>query len=205
MSEKMIVKNSIDIKTCASVVWDVLINPAKTKKYMFGCETVSDWKVGSDLLWEGSFEGKKMVFVKGKIVKIEPNKILKYTVIDPNASYPDIPENYLNVTYNLFEEGDKTILMVTQDGFENAADGEKRFKDSNNNGEGWNPILIEIKKLAETIWFLKNYYYSSKRKYFLIFIISMSSFPLNKSRILSMGIPRVSPNLEGGVGYLCLK
>ena len=205
MNEKMIVKNSIDIKKCASVVWDVLINPAKTKKYMFGCETVSDWKVGSDLLWEGSFEGKKMVFVKGKIVKIEPNKILKYTVIDPNASYPDIPENYLNVTYNLFEEGDKTILMVTQDGFENAADGEKRFKDSNNNGEGWNPILIEIKKLAETIWFLKNYYYSSKRKYFLIFIISMSSFPLNKSRILSMGIPRVSPNLEGGVGYLCLK
>jgi len=38
---------------------------------------------------------------------------------------------------------------VSQDGFEKAADGEKRYQDVYNNGQGWNPILVEIKKLAE--------------------------------------------------------
>jgi len=149
MDMPKIVKSTITINASKSIVWDALTNPDKTKVYMFGCETVSDWKVGSDLLWKGNHEGKEMVFVKGKIVMIEPEKLLKYTVIDPFAAYPDVPENYLNVTYELTEQGGQTDLTVTQDGFETAAEGEKRYKDTYNNGEGWNPILIEIKKLAE--------------------------------------------------------
>ena len=147
--DKLIVKNSININAPISKVWDALTNPEQTKKYMFGCETVSDWKVGSPLLWKGSYDGKEMVFVKGIILEIQPNRILKYTVFDPNASYPDIPENHLNVTYELTEQGERTTLTVLQDGFENAAEGEKRYKDVYNNGEGWNPILVAIKKLIE--------------------------------------------------------
>jgi uncharacterized protein YndB with AHSA1/START domain len=149
MDKQLIVENNIAINASASKVWDALTNPEQTKKYMFGCETVSDWKIGSPLLWKGIYEGKEMVFVKGFILDIQPNSILKYTVIDPNATMEDIPENYLNVTYNLTEQNEQTILTVTQDGFETAADGEKRYKDVYNNGEGWNPILAEIKKLLE--------------------------------------------------------
>jgi len=148
--EKLVVKSTITINAPSSQVWDVLTNPEKTKIYMFGCETISDWQVGSDLLWRGEYEGKEMVFVKGKIVNIEPNKLLKYTVIDPFASYPDIPENYLNVTYELTEQDGQTTLIVVQDGFETAAEGEKRYKDVYNNGKGWDPILVEIKKVAES-------------------------------------------------------
>ncbi len=147
--EKKIVQNTITINTPAAKVWDALINPAKTKIYMFGCETVSDWKVGSPLLWRGNYEGKEMVFVKGFILEIQVNKTLKYTVIDPNAEIEDIPENYLNVTYTLTEKSGETTLNVMQDGFETAADGEKRYQDVYNKGEGWNPILVEIKKLVE--------------------------------------------------------
>lgn len=147
--DKLIVKNSININAPTSKVWDALTNPEQTKKYMFGCETVSDWKVGSPLLWKGNYDDKETVFVKGIILEIQPNRILKYTVFDPNASYPDIPENHLNVTYELTEQGERTILTVFQDGFENAAEGEKRYKDVYNNGEGWNPILVAIKKLIE--------------------------------------------------------
>lgn len=149
MDKPKIVKSEISINAPAPKVWDALVNPAKTKIYMFGCETVSDWKIGSELLWRGEYEGKEMVFVKGKILKLEPEKLLKYTVIDPFASYPDISENYLNVTYELAEANGQTQLTVTQDGFETAAEGEKRYKDTYNNGEGWNPILVEIKKVAE--------------------------------------------------------
>lgn len=149
--DKLIVKNSIIINSDVLKVWDALTNPEQTKKYMFGCEAVSDWKAGNPLLWKGSYEGKEMVFVKGIILAIQPNSFLKYTVIDPNSSMPDIPENYLNVTYELSGENGQTALIVLQDGFENAADGEKRYKDVYNNGEGWNPVLIEIKKLVESV------------------------------------------------------
>lgn len=148
--EKLIVRNNILINADRSLVWDALVNPVQTKKYMFGCEAVSDWKIGSPLLWNGMYDGKKMTFVKGIILDFQPLRILKYTVIDPNADLPDIPENYLNVTYELSEQDGLVNLTVTQDGFENAADGEKRYKDVYNNGDGWNPILIEIKKLAES-------------------------------------------------------
>jgi uncharacterized protein YndB with AHSA1/START domain len=147
--EKLVVKNSIIINADASKVWDALINPGQTKKYMFGCETVSDWKTDSPLLWKGSYEGKEIIFVKGIILDIQPNKFLKYTVIDPNSSMPDIPENYLNVTYKLSENAGRTQLTVLQDGFENAADGEKRYKEVYNNGAGWNSILVQIKELVE--------------------------------------------------------
>jgi len=149
MSDKLVVKSEITINAPVQKVWDVLTKPEQTKKYMYGCEAVSDWKVGSELLWRGNYEGKEMVFVKGKVVEIKPPSLLKYTVTDPNASYRDIPANYLNVVYELNTQGNQTKLVVIQDGFEGAAEGEKRYKDTYNNGEGWNPILVQIKKIAE--------------------------------------------------------
>lgn len=144
-----IVTNTIAINAPIAKVWDVLVNPNETKKYMFGCETVSDWKIGSELLWRGSYEGKEMVFVSGYVLEMNAPLRLKYSVIDPNAPYPKTPENHLNVTYELSEHNGVTTLTVTQDGFENAADGEKRYVDVSNNGDGWNPVLKEIKKVAE--------------------------------------------------------
>jgi len=149
MAEQLIVKNSIAINAPAAKVWDALINPEKTKEYMFGCETVSDWNVGSELLWRGQYEGKEMVFVKGEIVEIEPEKMLVYTTIDPNSDIEDTPENYVSVTYELVPQDGQTVLNVSQGDFSTVANGESRYKDAYNNGEGWNPILVEIKKLVE--------------------------------------------------------
>ena len=149
MANPLFIKNTIEISASASRIWDALTNPEQTKKYMFGCETVSDWKKGSSLLWKGTYEGKDMVFVKGNIVDLKPGKFLAYTVIDPNSSIPDIPENYLTVTYELVEKNGQTVLTVTQGDYSKVADGEKRYQHSNNGGEGWNPILVEIKKLVE--------------------------------------------------------
>jgi len=148
MNAPLIVKNSITINAPVAKVWDALVNPGQTKKYMFGCETVSDWKPGSDLLWRGNYEGKEMVFVKGKIVEIIPEKFLSYTTIDPNSGIEDIPGNYLTVTYNLKEENGQTILTTTQGDYSKVGDGEKRFRETLAGG-GWQPILDEIKKLVE--------------------------------------------------------
>ena len=141
--------NQIEIKAPASTVWDALTNPEMTKQYMFGCETISDWEIGSSLLWQGEYEGKKMVFVKGHIVDLVPNQLLSYTVIDPNGSIPDLPENYLTVSYELVQKDGYTLFTVTQGDYNTVAEGARRFEESSNGGEGWNPILKAIKALIE--------------------------------------------------------
>ncbi|MBA2406600.1 MAG: SRPBCC domain-containing protein [Chitinophagales bacterium] len=149
MDKKLIVKNSININASPSKIWDALINPEQTKKYMFGCETVSDWKIGSPLLWRANYEGKEMVFVKGNIVDIQPEKFLAYTTIDPNnKAIEDLPENYLTVTYELRVENGQTVLTATQGDYSRVGDGENRYKHTIDGG-GWQPILEEIKQLVE--------------------------------------------------------
>ncbi len=150
MGKPLIVKNSITIEAPTSTVWDALTNPAQTKQYMFGCETVSDWKVGSPLLWKGIFDGQELVAVKGEIVQIEPERFLAYTTIDPNSGIDDAPENYLTVTYELSNGNGQTILTVTQGDYATVGDGEKRYNETIDGG-GWEPMLIEIKKLAEAV------------------------------------------------------
>jgi uncharacterized protein YndB with AHSA1/START domain len=149
MSVPLFVQNSISINAPLVKVWDALTKPELTKQYMFGCETVSDWQPGSELLWKGEYEGKEMVFVKGHIVTITPPTLLVYTTIDPNSTIDDVSENYLRVTYQL-EAGDgQTLFTVTQGDYSVVAEGERRYNEAYNNGEGWNPILVEIKKLVE--------------------------------------------------------
>lgn len=149
MKAPLIVKNTITIQAPPAKVWDALVNPAKTKQYMFGCETVSDWKVGSSLLWKGVFDGKELIAVKGEILEIQPGKRLVYTTIDPNSTIDDTSENYLRVTYDLTQENGHTVLQVEQGDYATVAEGERRYKEAFNGGEGWNPILVEIKKLVE--------------------------------------------------------
>ncbi|HRF76293.1 MAG TPA: SRPBCC domain-containing protein [Chitinophagales bacterium] len=146
--EKFIV-NTIEIQATPEVVWDALVNPEKTKIYMFGCATISDWQEASALLWQGSYEGKEMVFVKGFIIKIEAPYLLVYSVFDPNSTMEDVVSNYLHVTYKLAANGNSTLLTVMQGDYTTVADGERRYKESYNNGEGWNPILQAIKQLVE--------------------------------------------------------
>ena len=149
MGQEKFITNTILITASADAVWDALVNPEKTKVYMFGCETVSDWKIGSPLLWKGAYEGKETVFVKGTILEMAAPTRLVYTVFDPNSTMEDRPENYLTVTYMLQSENNRTQLTVQQGDYNKVGDGERRYMESYNNGEGWNPILEQIKKIVE--------------------------------------------------------
>jgi uncharacterized protein YndB with AHSA1/START domain len=145
----LIVKNTITINAPVSKVWDALVNPQQTKKYMFGCEAVSDWKPGSPLLWKGVFDGKELVAVKGTVVSIQPEKYLEYTTIDPNnPAIKDVAENYLTVTYDLKPIDGQTLLAVTQGDYAKVADGQSRYNDTIAGG-GWQSVLDQVKKLVE--------------------------------------------------------
>ena len=148
MEKTMIVRNTVSIKAPVAKVWEALTHSEWTKQYMYNCTVESDWKVGSPVVWKMEHEGKEFIPVKGKVVSIEPEHLLVYTVIDPNVGMEDIPANYLNVQYELIPMGEETLLEVTQDGYEHAANGEKRYEEAVEAG-GWDSILAKIKELLE--------------------------------------------------------
>lgn len=146
MDKQLIVKNNITIKAPASKVWEILTNPENTKKYMFGCEVISDWKVGHKIDWKGKMDGKDIIYVTGNIVGIEHGKYLAYSTFDPNGTLKDIPENYLIVTVHLSARNGETVLTISQGDFAIVEDGEERY---NHTVKGWEMVLLAIKELAE--------------------------------------------------------
>lgn len=141
------IKKNITINAPASKVWKVLTKPEFTKKYMFGCEVDSDWEEGSSVEWKIYQDLKETIYVKGKVIKIKPEKHLTYSTFDPQGGLPDIPENYLTVTYDLVQKNNQTTLTVLQGDFSTVAEGPDRFSDAE---KGWEVTLPEIKTIAET-------------------------------------------------------
>ncbi len=144
--DTLVVKNEITINAPAWRVWEVLTKPEYTKKFMFGCAAISDWKKGSLLEWKGNIGGKEGVVVTGKIIEVDPGKFLAYTTFDPNAGLEDRENNYLTVTERLTEQDGKTMLAITQGDFSVVQDGQRRYADG---AKGWETVLPKIKTIAE--------------------------------------------------------
>ncbi len=53
MEKELVLKTFVSIDASTAKVWDALINPEQIKKYFFGTEAISDWKVGSTLIFKG--------------------------------------------------------------------------------------------------------------------------------------------------------
>jgi uncharacterized protein YndB with AHSA1/START domain len=124
-----------------SKVWQALINPEIIKQYLFNTEVISDWQVGSPIIYRGEWEGKPFED-KGKILAIEPERVLQSTHWSPLSGVPDTPENYHTVTYTLTEKGDNTEVTITQDN--NASEEENAHSEKN-----WQTVLQGMKDLLE--------------------------------------------------------
>lgn len=143
----MIVTKKVALKTTKSNAWKLLTNPEMTKQYMFGCEVVSDWKVGSPITWKGYTEdGKEVIYVKGHITEITKEEKVTFTMFDPNMGIEDIPENYVLLTYELKEQNNSMLLILTQGDFANVARGQSRYDETI---KGWEFVLPLMKELVE--------------------------------------------------------
>lgn len=141
MNKNFTANATATIHAPASKVWQALVNPEIIKQYLFNTQVISDWQVGSPIIYRGEWEGKPFED-KGKILEIEPEKILKSTHWSPLSGVPDTPENYHTVTYTLSEKGDSTEVTITQDN--NASEEEKAHSEKN-----WQTVLAGMKKLLE--------------------------------------------------------
>ena len=141
MKENLILKLSIEINTKSSNVWLALTSPEWIKKYLFGTDAISDWKVGSPIIFQGEWEGKKYSD-KGTILKFEKNKIFQYDYWSNFSGFEDKPENYTRIAFELSEINNKTVLTLIQDHFVT----QLQYEHSSKN---WKMILDSIKKMLE--------------------------------------------------------
>lgn len=55
MNIELTITLSIEISADKAKVWDALTNPEKIKIYLFGTETLTDWKTGSEIIFQGEY------------------------------------------------------------------------------------------------------------------------------------------------------
>lgn len=108
MNKNLKISESIVINADADKVWDVLTNPDKIKIYLGIPETITDWKVGSPVVWQGEFGGMK-IQDKGKVLENNYGSLLKFEYWSSFGGYEDIPENYSVITYTLDKIVDSSI------------------------------------------------------------------------------------------------
>lgn len=141
MNKKYTAKVSTHINAPVTKVWDALINPKIAKEYFMGAEIITDWKVGSPILFKGELNGNKYE-EKGTLLRVKPNTQLQYSHWSHFDGLPDESENYRTWTFNLSEEEDGILLSVSEDNIPT----EKQRKRSD---EFWTGVISTIKELLE--------------------------------------------------------
>ncbi len=142
MSKGCVAQATVTINAPTSRVWDALTKPELVKQYLFGTQMTTDWRVGSPITYEGTWQGKAYKD-KGKVLQVEPGRLLVSTYWSALSGVPDDPEYYQTVRYELFPDGSGTSLTVVQDNNETQEDADHATKN-------WQMVLDGMKKLLES-------------------------------------------------------
>ena len=120
-------------------VWDGFVSPESNRIIFSGAEFQADLKPGGLMAWVGPVpDGKPMTYVGGKVLRVEPPKLLQYTFAmgqNDKAS---------RVTLELVAETEATKVTVTHDEW---AEDDPTYTSC---ADGWPRILSRLKTLLET-------------------------------------------------------
>lgn len=142
INKKLQSSHSIKIQASPEKVWDVLTNPEKIAIYLYGTKTTTDWKVGSHIIFSGTFNNMSYTD-KGLVMANVHNSLLAYDYWSQFSGLEDIPENYCEVSYHIQDNKDGTVKFTWQ---------QIGFKDEESlehNKAGMPALLEQIKMLAE--------------------------------------------------------
>jgi uncharacterized protein YndB with AHSA1/START domain len=150
--KRLFVEKSISIAAPVEKVWKILTDGRFAGQWIeegwekIGGESMniySDWKPGSEVLWKNE-QGKLMV--KGNVTKVNPYKLLRFTVFDVNSTEKISAGEEDGITYSFTEQNGSTILSLRHGDFLIMKDGEKYYGQTN---KVWDGALPKIKELAE--------------------------------------------------------
>lgn len=128
------------IKAPAGKVWDALTTPEIVKRYFFGTDMVTNWKVGSPIYFRGEYEGKRYED-KGTVLEYTQGRALSYSYLSSWSGMEDRPENYLSITYRLEQVPDGTALTIEQTNYD-----AERARHSEQN---WKTVIDGLKRIVE--------------------------------------------------------
>jgi uncharacterized protein YndB with AHSA1/START domain len=142
MNHDLVVTQTITINSPVAKVWEGLVNPEIIKLYLYGTQTTTDWKVGSEVLFQGDYQGQTYKD-KGIVKENIQHELLSYSYWSGFSGAPDLPENYGLVTYTLSPIDSKTTTFTwTQRGFATKEGCEHSQK-------GMDAFLLTLKKAIE--------------------------------------------------------
>jgi uncharacterized protein YndB with AHSA1/START domain len=127
------------IETTPERLWEALTSSEFSKRYWFGTELKSDWKVGSPfaLVMNGTITDE------GEILEADPPRRLSYSfrhVLNDEMRN----EKPTKVVFSIEPHGKFAKLTLTHEGF---AEGSKLLDDIS---KGWPAIMSSLKSLLET-------------------------------------------------------
>jgi uncharacterized protein YndB with AHSA1/START domain len=141
MPNEISTQASVTIEAPADEVWKALTTPALIKRWFFGVDTETDWKVGSPIVHRGEYQGNSYEDV-GAIERIDPGRLLVHTHWSPVSGLPDRPENHQEVTWALSGGDGMTELTVTERNL--PSEDAKRVSD-----QSWAAALAALKQVVE--------------------------------------------------------
>jgi len=141
MEKNLTARATIAIDSPCGPVWKALVTPADIRQYMFGTDVVSDWKVGSPIVWKGEWQGSRFED-KGVILQSDPEHVLQYIHISPLSGLPDKPDSYHTVTIDLSSEGTRTRVSLSQDN--NSSEQAREHSEKN-----WTMMLTALREFLE--------------------------------------------------------
>lgn len=63
MNKNLELSKTLKINASIERIWNAITHPEKIKKYFFGTEIITDWKVGNSIVFQGEFD-KKNTWIK---------------------------------------------------------------------------------------------------------------------------------------------
>ena len=120
-------------------VWEGFVSPESNRIIFTGAELEADLKPGGLINWVGTgTDGKRSIYVRGKVLQSEPPKLLQYTFALGSSNMVS------RVMIELVPESEATRVSVTHDQW---AEDDTAYASC---ADGWPRILSRLKTLIET-------------------------------------------------------
>jgi uncharacterized protein YndB with AHSA1/START domain len=139
-----VARAEVDVSAPRRDVWALLTSSGSHPEILMGAEVVSDWRLGSRIVWRGEWQGKPFED-HGRVIELddreEPWRIV-LTHFSPLSGQEDLPENYHTLHFELEETPAGTHVTLDQD-------NNPTVEAAQHSQRNWETMLRGVKEVAE--------------------------------------------------------